>query len=344
VLFVTNNSSATVADQEAALSKVGIPAVGDVITSAMAGAHLLSAGERVLMCGGPGLAEAIAKVGAISVSHEDVEGGAQVDTVIVGFHRHFDYEIMRRASTAIRRGARLVGTNDDATYPTPNGPIPSGGSILGDKTRMQDLSVMKEVFIRPSAAGSTLGGVARKTRESIFLCETAGYDVILIETVGVGQSETMVHSMVDFFLLLMLAGAGDELQGIKRGIMEMADLLVIHKADGENRVKAERAMAEVKSAIRLFPTPPSGWLPEVQTLSSIEKIGFDSLFQKLDRFFNHSMNKGFFDFNRKEQSLAWMKDALGDSLFFWLENQSDFHEKWKLQEEKVLLQQKKSNY
>jgi 4-nitrophenyl phosphatase len=130
VLFVTNNSSATVADQEAALSKVGIPAVGDVITSAMAGAHLLRAGERVLMCGGPGLAEAIAKVGAISVSHEDVEGGAQVDTVIVGFHRHFDYEIMRRASTAIRRGARLVGTNDDATYPTPNGPIPGGGSIL----------------------------------------------------------------------------------------------------------------------------------------------------------------------------------------------------------------------
>jgi 4-nitrophenyl phosphatase len=130
VVFVTNNSSATVADQEAALLKVGIPAVGDVITSAMAGAHLLSAGERVLMCGGPGLAEAIAKVGAISVSHDDVEGGAQVDTVIVGFHRHFDYEIMRRASTAIRRGARLVGTNDDATYPTPNGPIPGGGSIL----------------------------------------------------------------------------------------------------------------------------------------------------------------------------------------------------------------------
>ena len=130
VLFVTNNSSATVADQEAALLAVGIPAVGDVITSAMAGAHLLSAGERVLMCGGPGLAEAIAKVGAISVSHDDVEGGAQVDTVIVGFHRHFDYEIMRRASTAIRQGARLIGTNDDATYPTPNGPIPGGGSIL----------------------------------------------------------------------------------------------------------------------------------------------------------------------------------------------------------------------
>ena len=130
VLFVTNNSSATVADQEAALLAVGIPAVGDVMTSAMAGAHLLSAGERVLLCGGPGLAEAIAKVGAISVSHDDVEGGALVDTVIVGFHRHFDYEIMRRASTAIRQGARLIGTKDAATYPTPNGPIPGGGSIL----------------------------------------------------------------------------------------------------------------------------------------------------------------------------------------------------------------------
>jgi len=182
--------------------------------------------------------------------------------------------------------------------------------------------------------------VHRKTRESILLCEAFGFDRIVVETVGVGQSETAVHHMTDVFLLLLLSGAGDELQGIKRGIMEMADLLVIHKADGENRSKADRAMAEVKSAIRLFPTPPSGWLPEVQTLSSIEKTGFDALFQKLDLFFNHSITNGFFEFNRKEQSLAWMKDALGDSLFFWLENQSDFHEKWKLQEEKVLLQQK----
>lgn len=130
VLFVTNNSSATVADQEAALLAAGIRAVGDVITSAMAGAHLLSAGERVLVCGGPGLIEAASRVGAISVSHDEVEGGARVDTVIVGFHRHFDYEIMRRASTAIRQGARLIGTNDDATYPTPDGLIPGGGSIL----------------------------------------------------------------------------------------------------------------------------------------------------------------------------------------------------------------------
>jgi LAO/AO transport system kinase len=234
----------------------------------------------------------------------------------------------------IERGHRVAVLAIDPTSSI------SHGSILGDKTRMNELAAHPNAFIRPTPSGGNLGGVHRKTRESILLCEAFGFDRIIVETVGVGQSETAVHHMTDVFLLLLLSGAGDELQGIKRGIMEMADLLVIHKADGENRVKAERAMAEVKSAIRLFPTPPSGWLPEVQTLSSIEKIGFDSLFQKLDRFFNHSMNKGFFDFNRKEQSLAWMKDALGDSLFFWLENQSDFHEKWKLQEEKVLLQQK----
>lgn len=234
----------------------------------------------------------------------------------------------------IERGHRVAVLAIDPTSSI------SHGSILGDKTRMNELAAHPNAFIRPTPSGGNLGGVHRKTRESILLCEAFGFDRIVVETVGVGQSETAVHHMTDVFLLLLLSGAGDELQGIKRGIMEMADLLVIHKADGENRSKADRAMAEVKSAIRLFPTPPSGWLPEVQTLSSIEKTGFDALFQKLDRFFNHSITNGFFEFNRKEQSLAWMKDALGDSLFFWLENQSDFHEKWKLQEEKVLLQQK----
>jgi LAO/AO transport system kinase len=234
----------------------------------------------------------------------------------------------------IERGHRVAVLAIDPTSSI------SHGSILGDKTRMNELAAHPNAFIRPTPSGGNLGGVHRKTRESILLCEAFGFDRIVVETVGVGQSETAVHHMTDVFLLLLLSGAGDELQGIKRGIMEMADLLVIHKADGENRSKADRAMAEVKSAIRLFPTPPSGWLPEVQTLSSIEKTGFDALFQKLDRYFNHSITNGFFEFNRKEQSLAWMKDALGDSLFFWLENQSDFHEKWKLQEEKVLLQQK----
>ena len=216
----------------------------------------------------------------------------------------------------------------------------SHGSILGDKTRMNQLATHPSAFIRPTPSGGNLGGVHRKTRESILLCEAFGFDRIVVETVGVGQSETAVHHMTDVFLLLLLSGAGDELQGIKRGIMEMADLLFIHKADGENKIKAERAMAEVKAAIRLFPPPPSGWLPQVQTLSSVEKTGFDSLFQKLERFFNHSINKGFLEFNRKEQSLAWMKDALGDSLYFWLENQPEFQIKWKSQEEKVLSHQK----
>ena len=169
VVFVTNNSSATVADQEAALLKVGIPAFGDVITSAMAGAHLLSVGERVLMCGGPGLAEAIAKVGAISVSHDDVENGAAVDAVIVGFHRHFDYEILRRASTAIRNGARFIGTNDDATYPTPSGPIPGGGSILAAMTTGSG--------VQPIVAGKPYGAMADVVRSVV---KNVGADAVMV--------------------------------------------------------------------------------------------------------------------------------------------------------------------
>ena len=174
----------------------------------------------------------------------------------------------------------------------------SGGSILGDKTRMQDLSVMKEVFIRPSAAGSTLGGVARKTRESIFLCETAGYDVILIETVGVGQSETMVHSMVDFFLLLMLAGAGDELQGIKRGIMEMADALVITKADGGNEKKAEMARREYANAMHLFPPKASEWTPTALTVSSYEERNIDEVWKVIESYQNQTIINGWFSQHR----------------------------------------------
>jgi LAO/AO transport system kinase len=216
----------------------------------------------------------------------------------------------------------------------------SHGSILGDKTRMNQLAIHPNAFIRPTPSGGNLGGVHRKTRETILLCESFGFDRIIVETVGVGQSETAVHHMTDVFLLLLLSGAGDELQGIKRGIMEMADLLIIHKADGENKTKAERAMAEVKAAIRLFPPPPSGWLPQVQTLSSTDKVGFEPLFEKLNQFFNHSITHGFFNFNRKEQSIAWMKDALGDQLYYWLENQPQFQERWKALENSVIHQQK----
>ncbi|HSH50986.1 MAG TPA: methylmalonyl Co-A mutase-associated GTPase MeaB, partial [Bacteroidales bacterium] len=149
----------------------------------------------------------------------------------------------------------------------------SKGSILGDKTRMEELATDTNAFIRPSPSAGSLGGVARKTRETIVLCEAAGFNTIFIETVGVGQSETAVHSMVDFFLLLMLAGAGDELQGIKRGIMEMADAIVINKADGGNIQKAELAKNQYQNALHLYPPAPSGWIPKVLTCSSLVKTG-----------------------------------------------------------------------
>jgi LAO/AO transport system kinase len=186
----------------------------------------------------------------------------------------------------------------------------SGGSILGDKTRMQELSVMENVFIRPTAAGSTLGGVARKTRESIFLCEAAGFDVILVETVGVGQSETLVHSMVDFFLLLMLAGAGDELQGIKRGIMEMADALVITKADSGNEQKAEIARREYANAMHLFPPRSNQWIPQAMTISSIERKHIDKVWECIDSFINQNTINGSIEAHRNQQNAFWLNETL----------------------------------
>ncbi|MCB0428116.1 MAG: methylmalonyl Co-A mutase-associated GTPase MeaB, partial [Mangrovimonas sp.] len=160
----------------------------------------------------------------------------------------------------------------------------SKGSILGDKTRMEQLSGMEEAYIRPSASGETLGGVANKTGESMLLCEAAGYDVILIETVGVGQSETAVHGMTDFFLLLMLAGAGDELQGIKKGIMEMADMVVINKADADNVQKSERARVQYQNALHLFPLAESGWSPVVTKASSVENTGIERVWEEIMKY------------------------------------------------------------
>ncbi|MFY7989298.1 MAG: methylmalonyl Co-A mutase-associated GTPase MeaB [Fluviicola sp.] len=194
----------------------------------------------------------------------------------------------------------------------------SGGSILGDKTRMEHLSQKDEVFIRPTAAGSTLGGVARKTRETIILCEAAGFDVLFIETVGVGQSEIMVHSMVDFFLLLLLAGAGDELQGIKRGIMEMADGLAVTKADGDNVKRAQLAAREIKNAIHLFPPTENGWIPEVKSCSSLEKSGISEIWEMIERFERHTQTNGSFDHKRHNQDLYWMEEALKEKLIFGL--------------------------
>jgi LAO/AO transport system kinase len=190
----------------------------------------------------------------------------------------------------------------------------SKGSILGDKTRMEMLSANENAFIRPSPSSGSLGGVARKTRETICLCEAAGFDVIFIETVGVGQSEIAVHSMVDFFLLLALAGAGDELQGIKRGIMEMADTIVITKADGSNIDNANRAKAEHQSALHLMPLTESGWQPQVLTCSAHSNIGIDNIWNTIQQFVLHTKQDGSFDKNRTGQAKYWMHQTIKDSL------------------------------
>lgn len=190
----------------------------------------------------------------------------------------------------------------------------SHGSILGDKTRMEELVKDNNAFIRPSASGETLGGVARKTREAIILCEAFGFDTIVIETVGVGQSETAVHSMVDFFLLLKISGAGDELQGIKRGIMEMADAIVINKADGDNVKKAQFAKMEFQRALHLFPAKDSGWQPSVSTCSSISKEGIDTVWQTISDYLNLVKNNSYFSKKRQEQNQYWMMETINEEL------------------------------
>ncbi len=184
------------------------------------------------------------------------------------------------------------------------------GSVLGDKTRMETLVRNPDAFIRPSPSAGSLGGVARKTRESVVLCEAAGFDVILIETVGVGQSETAVHSMADLFLMLQIAGAGDELQGIKRGIMEMADLVAITKSDGENVQRAELAKRQFENALGLFPMPASGWRPRVYTTSSVEGRGLRELWGGIEDFLNFTKTSGYFERNRRHQSVYWMYETI----------------------------------
>jgi LAO/AO transport system kinase len=190
----------------------------------------------------------------------------------------------------------------------------SKGSILGDKTRMEELSVAKNAFIRPSPSSGSLGGVARKTRESIILCEAAGFDTVFVETVGVGQSETAVKSMVDFFLLLQLAGAGDELQGIKRGIMEMADGIAINKCDGNNVHKARVARTQYQNALQLFPAHESGWVPEAITCSAIDKNGIPEIWEMVERYVAHTSACGFFEQRRNEQAKYWMYETINDRL------------------------------
>lgn len=188
------------------------------------------------------------------------------------------------------------------------------GSILGDKTRMEKLSGDPRAYIRPSPSAGSLGGVARKTRETIILCEAAGFDTIFIETVGVGQSETAVHSMVDFFLLLMLAGAGDELQGIKRGIMEMADAIAINKADGNNIEKAGLARIQYENALRLFPPTPSGWKPVALTCSAFCNKGIDEVWGAILDYLALAKENRYFQGRRNEQSKYWMYESIDEQL------------------------------
>lgn len=190
----------------------------------------------------------------------------------------------------------------------------SHGSILGDKTRMEELVKDVNAYIRPSASGETLGGVARKTREAITLCEACGFDTILIETVGVGQSETAVHSMVDFFLLLKISGAGDELQGIKRGIMEMADAIVINKADGDNVKKANLAKVEFNRALHLFPAKKSGWTPTTSTCSAITHDGIPEVWETILKFLELTKGNNYFFEKRKEQNQYWMLETINEQL------------------------------
>lgn len=190
----------------------------------------------------------------------------------------------------------------------------SKGSILGDKTRMEKLSINTNAFIRPSPSAGTLGGVARKTRETIILCEAAGFDTIFVETVGVGQSETAVNAMVDIFLLLMLAGAGDELQGIKRGIMEMADIVAITKADGSNRLFAEGAKVSYQNALHLFSAKPSGWMPNVLTCSALENRGIRELWAEIEKYVDFTTKSGYFRQQRREQAVIRMHNMIIESL------------------------------
>jgi LAO/AO transport system kinase len=208
---------------------------------------------------------------------------------------------------------------------------------------MEKLSVHPKSFIRPSPSAGSLGGVARKTRETIILCEAAGYDKVFVETVGVGQSETACHSMVDFFLLIQLAGTGDELQGIKRGIMEMADGIIINKCDGNNVEKSQLAASHFRNALHLFPTPDSGWHPEVLCYSGFYGIGIKEIWDMVYRYVDFVKANGYFDYRRAEQAKYWMYESINESLrnsFF----QNPSIEKMLELEEKAVLRGEKTSF
>lgn len=219
----------------------------------------------------------------------------------------------------------------------------SKGSILGDKTRMEQLSVHENAFIRPSPSAGSLGGVARKTRETIVLCEAAGFDTIFVETVGVGQSETAVHSMVDFFLLIQVPGTGDELQGIKRGIMEMADGIIINKADGSNIEKAKLAQAQYRNALHLFPMGESGWSPKVLTYSGYYGTGIEEVWEMVYEYMDFVKTNGYFDRKRIQQSKYWMYETINEAIkssFY----HNDIIEKLLVEKENEVLRSERSSF
>lgn len=203
----------------------------------------------------------------------------------------------------------------------------SKGSILGDKTRMNFLSTADNAFIRPSPTAGTLGGVAKATRESIILCESFGFDTIIIETVGVGQSETEVHSMVDFFLLLMLVGAGDELQGIKRGIMEMADTIIINKIDVEDADRVKLAKQHYKNALHLFPANENGWTPKVESCSGLNSIGVSKIWEIITQHREKTVANGWFEKKRKQQAKFWLTETVNNSVLSLFYNNTDIKSK-----------------
>jgi LAO/AO transport system kinase len=211
----------------------------------------------------------------------------------------------------------------------------SKGSVLGDKTRMEKLSRHSNSFIRPSPAGGKLGGVTRKTRETTLICEAAGYDVIFIETVGVGQNEITVRSMVDFFLLLKIAGAGDELQGIKKGVMELADAVLINKADGDNKPRAETARRDFANALHYLKSPTKGWMPEVHTCSAVTGEGILDVWQMIMRFKKEVRQSGVFEERRNQQNMGWMHDLISEHLINVFYNNPQIKEKLPELEEKV---------
>jgi LAO/AO transport system kinase len=227
-------------------------------------------------------------------------------TGVPGVGKSTFIEVFGKHLTSLGKKVAVLAVDPSSTI--------SHGSILGDKTRMEELVKDSNAYIRPSASGETLGGVARKTRETITLCEAAGFDTIIIETVGVGQSETAVHSMVDFFLLLKISGAGDELQGIKRGIMEMADAIVINKADGDNIKKAKLAKTEFNRALHLFPAKKSGWTPTTATCSAITHDGIPEVWETIQKFLELTRSNQYFYEKRKEQNQFWMMETINEQL------------------------------